>query len=132
MSETVSVAVPEAARRLGVSERTIWRRLRRGTLLARRSGRHVMVELPKHAMAEAAAPYRAAPAAEWGPGPWPYTAAAVDRHRRALTERRRAAADAMDRLAALSQPDPEGLSAVDYLRAEREGVELADAPSRRR
>lgn len=91
-----------------------------------------MVEVPRRTVAEAAAPYETSAAAGWRPGPWPYTTVVVERHRRALVERRRAAAEAMDRLASLSRPDPDGLTAVDYLRADRDGAEIADAPRRRR
>lgn len=131
MSETMSVTVAEAARRLGVTERTIWRRLRSGAMRAHREDRRVLVELPAHAVAEAGLAYRATTTqSDWDPGPWPYTPEIVERHRRAVLARRRAAAAEMDRLAALSGPDPDGLSAVDYLRADRDGVEITDAPRR--
>ncbi|MCC6619586.1 MAG: helix-turn-helix domain-containing protein [Chloroflexi bacterium] len=133
MSETLSVDVPEAARRLGVTERTVWRRLRGGVLHGRRVGRRVLVDVPAHVVAEAVVPYRVAvELSAWRPGPWPYTEDVVERHSRALLARRRAAASDMDRLAALSRPDPDGLSAVDYLRADRDGPDPADAPGDRR
>lgn len=128
MSETSSVGVPEAARRLGVTERTIWRRLRGGTLRGRRVGRRVLVDLPSHVVAEAPTPYLTAlESSPWRAGPWPYTEDVVERHSRALLLRRRAAAADMDRLAADSRPDPYDLSAVEYLRAERDGMDPTDA-----
>lgn len=126
MAETVSVTVREAAGRLGVSERTVWRRIRSGELPAERSGRRVLVTLgagyPEagragSGIAEAVAPYgsRRRPGAA-PEGPWPYTRENLERRRRALGLRRQAAVAELERLATESRPDPGGLTAVDYLR----------------
>lgn len=123
MSQTASVTVAEAARRLGVTERTIWRRLRSGVLRGRRADRRVLVELPADGVAEARPMYDTPAVDSWSPGPWPYTPELVERHRRAVLARRRAAAAEMDRLADDSLPDPDGLSVVDYLRTDRDGGE---------
>lgn len=122
----MSVTVKEAAGRLGVSERTIWRRIRSGELPAERSGRRVLVTLgARHpeagragpGIAEAAAPY-----GTWGrlgaatESPWPYTSENLEKRRRALNLRRQAAVAELERLATESRPDADGLTAVDYLR----------------
>ena len=135
MSETPSVSVAEAARRLGVTERTIWRRLRSGARRGRKVDRRILVDLPAdRRVSEPARRYALdVPAPDrWSPGPWPYTEEVLERHRRALAARRRAAAEVMDRLAADSRPDPDGLTVVDYLRADRDGIELPDATRHRR
>ena len=71
-----------------------------------------------HGIGEAAAPYRTT--ADWTVGAFPYTAEVVERHRRAKLARRRAAFEEMDRIARLTRPDPNGLSAADYVRADRD------------
>lgn len=139
---------PDAARRLGVSERTIWRQIRSGELQTRREGRRVLVLVPGpqgpgrdpaggHRTSEAAAPYGPSrdwdTSREWQVGPFPYTAAVVERHRRAKLARRRAAIEEIKRLAALSKPDPDGLTAADYVRANRDhprALEGGDAADR--
>lgn len=148
MAATLAVSVPEAAARLGRSERTIWRLIRSGELQVRREGRRVLVVIPDgrrpgpervggHRTSETAAPYGISPdrdaGREWQIGPFPYTAAVVERHRRAKLARRRAAIEEIKRLAALSKPDPDGLTAADYVRVEREhprALEGGDAAGR--
>jgi excisionase family DNA binding protein len=142
MTETAELSVPEAAARLGRSERTIWRQIKSGELAAARRGRRVFVLVsPRdplaadrpaaHRVGEAAAPYRATDG--WTVGAFPYTAEVVERHRRAKLARRRAAFAEMDRLARLTRPDPDGLTAADYIRAERDhprAMEGGDAADR--
>ena len=43
MTLTVALKVPEAAARLGRSERTVWRQIRAGELRTQREGRRVLV-----------------------------------------------------------------------------------------
>ncbi len=148
MSATLALSVPEAAARLGRSERTIWRQIRSGELQTRREGRRVLVLVPDapwagldpaggHRTSEAAAPYGPSrdwdASREWQVGPFPYTAAVVERHRRAKLARRRAAIEEIKRLGALSKPDPDGLTAADYVRADRDhprALEGGDAADR--
>jgi len=135
MTATLGVSVLEAAVRLGRSERTIWRQIRSGQLQTKREGRRVLVLIPDAAWSgsgpapgrrtsETATRYEAEPDREagqdWRVGPFPYTAAVVERHRRARLARRRAAVEEIKRLAALSKPDPDGLTAADYVRADRD------------
>jgi len=131
------LTVPQAAARLGVSERTVWRRIRSGSLRVERAGRNVLVEVGSaypDAGARGSANSTRESLAEYGHidlgdptssdtrdigdfvGVWPYTVENVDRQRRALRARREAAFKEMERLAALTRPDPEGLTGVDYLR----------------
>jgi excisionase family DNA binding protein len=123
------LTVPEAAARLGVSERTVWRRIRAGTLPAARAGRRVLVEVgtayptaepSRRRVAEAAAPYRSSADAGYEPGPWPYTRENIERQRQRLLARRNAAFAELERLAAKTRPDPDGLTGVDYLRELRD------------
>lgn len=129
MTVTSELTVPEAAARLGRTERTVWRQIRSGELSVRRRRRRVLVLLPGmdaaetgrvagHRIGEAVAPYRTT--GDWRVGAFPYTAEVVDRHRRARLARRRAALAEIRRLAALSRPDPDGLTGADYIRAERD------------
>jgi len=121
MSDTVSVQ--EAASSLNVSERTIWRWLRSGRLSAERSGGRCLVRMPAgqlgHATAESPVAYEL-PGATWPhdaqSGPWPYTAENLERRRAIREARRRRAADHMDLLGRETRPDPDALSAVDYIR----------------
>lgn len=90
-----------------------------------------------HRTSEAAAPYGPSrdwdTSQEWQVGPFPYTAAVVERHRRARLARRRAAIEEIKRLAALSKPDPDGLTAADYVRVDRDhprALEGGDAADR--
>lgn len=148
MAETQTLSVPDVAARLDRSERTIWRQIRSGELKIRRVGRRVMVLVPDapstsfapaggHRASETAAPhgpsrYREA-GQDWQIGPFPYTEAVVARHRRARLARRRAAIQEIKRLASLSKPDPDGLTAADYVRADREhprALEGGDAADR--
>lgn len=140
MTATVALTVPEAADHLGRSVRTIWRQIRSGELPVRREGRRVYVVLDTDTapltsrtytrVGEAPAAYVVArpfvPDGEWQVGPWPYTPELVERHRRARLARRRAAIQAMDTLAATTKPDPDGLTAVDYIRAYRDHPRALD------
>lgn len=142
MTETLALSVPEAAARLGLSERTIWRQIRSGELKTRRKDRRVMVLVEGaswtpigpargHRTGEAVAPYGTV--REWEVEGFPYTEGVVGRHRKARLARRRAAFAEMDRLAKLTRPDPDGLTAVDYIRAERDhprALEGGDAADR--
>ncbi len=125
MTVTSELSVVEAAARLGRSERTVWRQIRSGELQVQRRGRRVFVlvsvpEAPEpgrttgHRVGEAVAPYTSTD--DWTVGAFPYTAEVVERHRRAKLARRRAAFAEMDRIARMTRPDPDGLTAVDYLR----------------
>ncbi len=106
MTVTLEFSVPEAAARLGRSERTVWRQIRSGELPVQRRGRRVFVlvqspEAPDpvrttgHRVGEAVAPYTLTD--DWAVGVFPYTAEVVERHRRAKLARRRAAFAEMDR-----------------------------------
>jgi hypothetical protein len=133
MTETLALRVPEAAARLGRSERTVWRQIRAGELPVQRQGRRVFVVIdPMSAWgrepaatgtAESALAYGATEAqsqGEWRVGAWPYTSEVVERHRKARQaklDRRRAAFALMDELAKHTKPDPDGLTVVDYLHA---------------
>ena len=142
MTVTSEVSVAEAAARLGRSERTVWRQIRSGELPVQRRGRRVFVlvsapEGPEpgrttgRRVTEAVAPYTSTD--DWAVGAFPYTAEVVERHRRAKLARRRAAFAEMDRVAGLTRPDPDGLTGVDYIRAEREhprALEGGDAADR--
>ncbi|MBA3875356.1 MAG: hypothetical protein C0498_00225 [Anaerolinea sp.] len=148
MTETTELSVPEAAARLGRSERTIWRQIRSGELQTKRRARRVLVLVPDaswpgfggtggNRTSETAATYEPSRYREagqdWQIGPFPYTAAVVERHRRAQLARRRAAIEEIKRLAALSKPDPDGLTAADYIRADRDhprALEGGDAADR--
>lgn len=118
---SVTLSVPEAAVRLGVSERTVWRRLRGGQLRSTREGRQVRVVLEDgYQVGERAATY------ESGTGdvaasdslPWPYTPEKVAAQAARLRARRMAALAEIRRLAAEVKPDPDGLTFIDYLRDE--------------
>ena len=148
MAETAEFSVPEAAARLGRSERTIWRQIRSGELQTKREGRRVLVLVPDasgpgfgaaagHRTSETAATYEPnryrEAGQDWRVGPFPYTAAVVERHRRAKLARRRAAIEEMKRIAARTRPDPDGLTGVDYVRADRDhprALEGGDAADR--
>ena len=142
MTVTLELSVAEAAAHLGRSERTIWRLVRSGELPVQRRGRRVFVLVespetpdsvrrPGRRVGEAVAPYTSTD--DWIVGAFPYTAAVVERHRRAKLARRRAAFGEMDRIARLTRPDPDGLTGVDYIRADREhprALEGGDAADR--
>ena len=141
MTVTMALGVPEAAARLGRSERTIWRQIRAGELRTRREGRRVLVLIdadqgwPEGAsgrtVREAAAPYLTG--REWQVGPWPYTPEIVERHRHAKLARRRAAIETMKELSKRTRPDPDGLTGLDYIHAERDhprALEGGDAADR--
>src|SRR3990172_4925199 len=89
MTETAELSVPEAAARLGRSERTIWRQIRSGELQTKREGRRVLVLIPDrpwgseaaggHRTSESAATYDRSRYREagqdWQARPFPYTPA---------------------------------------------------------
>src|SRR3990172_12785807 len=129
MTATSQFSVRDAAARLGRSERTIWRQIKSGELPVERRGRRVFVLVPAaeardseravgHRAGEAVVSYRATD--DWAVGAFPYTAEVVERHRRARLARRRAAIEEIKRFASLSTPDPDGLTAADYVRADRD------------
>ena len=141
MTLTQALSVPLAAVRLGRSERTIWRQIRAGELRTRREGRRVLVlvdkeqawraEAPAQAVREAAAPYGTERG--WQVGAWPYTPAIVERHRLAKLARRRAAIETIKELSKRTRPDPDGLTGLDYIHAERDhprALEGGDAADR--
>jgi len=141
MTLTVALSVPVAAVRLGRSERTIWRQIRAGELRTKRDGRRVLVlvdadeERPSanagHSVREAAVSYGTA--RDWQVGPWPYTPELVERHRQAKLARRRAAIETMKELSKRTRPDPDGLTGLDYIHAERDhprALEGGDAADR--
>jgi excisionase family DNA binding protein len=118
---SVSLSVPEAAAALGVSERTVWRRIRDGRLPVIREGRAVRVLVEAgavggRAVREAPVTYGTAAAAGLTVGPWPFTPENVARQRERLRQRRLAALEEIKRIAATTKPDPDGLTVVDYLR----------------
>lgn len=120
----LSLSVEAAAALLGVSERTVWRRIRAGELSVVRDGRRVLVQVDRPAdrrrVGEAAAGYGTEPAVDPLVGPWPYTAEAVKRQRERIRESRLAALAGLERLAQDTLPDPDGLTVVDYLREIRD------------
>ena len=143
MTLTMTLSVPEAAARLGRSERTVWRQIRAGELRTRREGRRVLVLMDAdEGWLDGASPPRVREVAppyltgrEWLVGPWPYTPEIVERHRQAKLARRRAAIETMKGLSMRTRPDPDGLTFQDYLDADRdhpralEGGEAADLAS---
>lgn len=141
MTVTLALTVPEAAARLGRSERTVWRQIRAGDLRTRREGRRVRVlidaeqawpsERPALAVREGRVAYGDTDA--WQVGPWPYTPAIVERHRQASLARRRAAIATIKELSKRTKPDPDGLTGLDYIHAERDhprALEGGDAADR--
>ena len=141
MTQPTALSVPEAAARLGRSERTIWRQIRSGGLKARREGRrvHVVIDAegskPEERLGsrsgEAAATYGRS--GDWQVGPWPFTPEIVERHRQAKLARRRAAIETMKELSKRTRPDPDGLTGLDYLHAEADhprALEGSDAADR--
>ena len=134
MTLTVALGVPQAAARLGRSERTIWRQIRAGELRTKREGRRVLVlldadqgwpgEASGRTAREAVAPYLSG--REWQVGPWPYTPEIVERHRKAKLARRRAAIETINELSRRTRPDPDGLTFQDYLDADRDHPRALD------
>lgn len=128
MTLTLALSVPAAAVRLGRSERTIWRQIRAGELRTRREGRRVRVLVDAEEVwpsdgtvrlvRDAAAPYSTS--RDWQVGPWPYTPEVVERHLQAKLARRRAAIETMKELSKRTRPDPDGLTGLDYIHAERD------------
>jgi len=141
---TTRLTISQAAARLGVSERTVWRRIRSGALAGERDGRRVLV--PFGTGSPAAGEGRRVGEASVGyeldtqlpdelgtpARPWPYTPENIEKRRRMLLARRQAARAEMDRLSPEIKPDPDGLTAADYIRADRdhpralEGSQAAD------
>lgn len=118
---SVSVSVSHAATILGVSERTVWRRIRDGRLLVVRADGRVLVVLTpdRHdrRTAETAAEYGSSAPMLDDPvlGVWPYDTAAHARHRARLRQQRMAVLEDVARLAREVRPDPDGLTALDSL-----------------
>ena len=137
------MSVPEAARSLGVTERTVWRRIRAGQLETEREGRRLYVRVPggyplverlrdglggRARAAEATAPYAPSPfipvsASELQPGAWPYTPERVARQReyaldrqRRFRERQREWFEEMDRLRGELKPWPPGYDFQRFIR----------------
>lgn len=118
---SVSVSVGYAATILGVSERTVWRRIRDGRLPVVRADGRVLVVL------EAEGQVRRVSEATSGYGPavevlddrvlraWPYDTSAFERQRERLRQQREAVLADVARLAREVKPDPDGLTSVDYL-----------------
>ncbi len=140
---SVRMSVPEAARALGVTERTVWRRIRSGRLETEREGRRLYVRVPggyppverlrdglegRGRAAETAAPYAPSPfaratEAELQPGAWPYTPERVARQReilrrqeRTFLERQREWFAEMDRLRGELKPWPPGYDFQRFIR----------------
>jgi len=141
MTATLALSVPEAAARLGRSERTIWRQIRSGELRTQREGRRVQVLLePEQAWLTRPRPHGTREAAvaygdqdDWQVGRWPYTTEIVERHRVAKLARRRAAIETIKALSRRTRPDPDGLTGLDYIHAERDhprALEGGDAADR--
>ena len=141
MTATLALSVPEAAARLGRSERTIWRQIRSGELRTQREGRRVRVLLePEQAWPTLPVPLSTREAAvsystqdDWQVGRWPYTTEIVERHRLAKLARRRAAIETIKELSKRTRPDPDGLTGLDYIHAERDhprALEGGDAADR--
>ena len=141
MTATLALSVPEAAARLGRSERTIWRQIRSGELRTQRQGRRVQVLLePEQAWPTLPVPRGTREAAvsygtqdDWQVGRWPYTPEIVERHRVAKLARRRAAIETIKELSKRTRPDPDGLTGLDYIHAERDhprALEGGDAADR--
>jgi excisionase family DNA binding protein len=107
---TVTLTVPEAAHVLGLSERTVWRRVRTGALPIERVGRRLLVCLPDD-LSPASGPHPrtavgGAPAGEMAPsilesepGPWPYTAERLAERRAILLRQRASAGKVLDGIA---------------------------------
>ena len=86
---------------------------------------------PAQVVREAAASYGTE--RDWQVGPWPYTPAIVERHRLAKLARRRAAIETIKELSKRTRPDPDGLTGLDYIHAERDhprALEGGDAADR--
>ncbi len=124
----VTLTVQEAAARLGLSERTVWRRIRSGQLAVDRSGHAVRVSVPPdaswHRIGEAPASY--APAFDpvtpqlAAPGPWPFTQVNLEREAERRRATRMAALVELGRIAAHTLPDPDGRTSLDDLRPVRD------------
>lgn len=118
---SLTLPVPQAAAYLGVSQRTVWRRIREGRLGSVRDGRRVLVSVEptegKRRVGEAPAPYGLDPSLAADPQvrAWPFTPEKVAAQRERLRQRRIAAFQRIEQLAAQTRPDPEGWSVVEYL-----------------
>jgi excisionase family DNA binding protein len=105
---TINLSVPEAARVLGISERTVWRRVKTGDLPIERVGRRLLVCLPDELPARASrardgstVAFDTAPSIlDAVPGAWPYTEERLAERRAILLRQRRAAGRVIDRVAA--------------------------------
>jgi excisionase family DNA binding protein len=119
------MSVPEAAAALDVSERTIWRQIKDGRLRTVRDGRRVRVLMAgedgrTHAVGDRVVAYGTSPASDPVAAPWPFTAEKVAAQAQRLRAQRLAAVAELRRLALEVKPDPDGLTAVDYLREWRD------------
>lgn len=118
---SVTVSVKHAATILGVSERTVWRRIRDGRLGTVRADGRVLVVLEAgqrdRRVAERATGYGPSVDVLDDPvlGVWPYDTRAHERHRARLREQREAVLVEVARLAREVKPDPDGLTSLDYL-----------------
>jgi len=118
-----ALEVRDAARRLGVSERTIWRRIRAGRLPVERAGRRILVLVPaRWAAREVPAAYGAAVrgVAPAEGVPWPFDGEAARSSADRLRSRRLAALAQLDRIARGVAPDRDGLTVTDYIRELRD------------
>lgn len=137
------MSVPEAARALGVTERTVWRRIRSGQLETEREGRRLYVRMPDEyplarqvrdeaasraraaevALAYVGVPFARATEAELRPGPWPYTPERVARQREIIRKQELTFLEhqaewfaEMDRLRGELKPWPKGYNFERFIR----------------
>lgn len=118
---SVTMSVSHAATILGVSERTVWRRIRDGRLPVVRADGRVLVVLEAEQrgrrVAEIASGYGRSVEVLEEPvlRAWPYDTEAHRRHRARLRHEREAVLADVARLARAVGPDPDGLTSLDYL-----------------
>jgi excisionase family DNA binding protein len=119
---SVTLTVPQAAAYLGISERTVWRRINDGRLTVIRTGRRARVLVDRaeatRRLAETSAAYETEATSVDGlhAGPWPFTSENLARHRERLRHQRTAAFRELETVSRQVLPDPAGLTGVDYLR----------------
>jgi hypothetical protein len=132
---SVKMSVSETARALGVTERTIWRRIRAGRLETELEGRRLYVRMPNEyplveevrdasrrpRAAEAVAPYASDPfvpvvESEYQVGPWPYTAEKIAERRRVFLAEQKAVFEEMDRFHSELKPWPPGYDFQAFIR----------------
>lgn len=116
------MSVPEAAARLRISERTVWRQIKDGRLRTVRDGRNVRVLVDAHArprgIGEAVVTYGTSSIPDAVVAPWPFTAEKIAARAQQLRAQRLAAVAELRRLALEVKPDPEGRSYMDLLQEE--------------